>query len=584
MSAASPVVADAGRQADDNSTTAARLSDWEELVSLTRSTAASPAPRRRPRTEQLPSAGAAVVSSSSPHRVLRPQPPPLAAFEASLSLSSSSSPEAAAAKSGDEAVIDRLAGFRIRDRLQSAAEVERRLRSHRAVRLEGLERWWKEAENGRGSSGSAAADWSLFCILVSQSDIRATARGDGRYAIATLTDLRGRLLSCLLFDSALTALRPREAGSALAILNAKVSLVPAAAAASADSSSAFLPVSVSVSQAAQLLVLGHAQDFAFCSAYKRDAHTAADAAPSASMTRCRNVVDVSRSSYCDYHIAAEYRKIAGGRVGLHGGGVGGERAGLISFGPAATAANSRFGQRRGMKGGWSGDAGSSSDVVFMLPPERQTAGAMTAATREKLLSGMRVEQQRRRAETKPSLASILLAATPKRPHSSSAAPRLQQADAAASPSSATLQPAARLPARPPRVLSISASPAAPSAAAASPPAVPAEAGARRKRQRAEESGSGGRLDPSSSASPSRSSLVDVKRAALEELFGPVDLSCSAAQSLLSASSARLALLSDMTAEERDDYWAFLMQKQPRQQQTAATTPTQRKTAGADQIQ
>lgn len=121
--------------------------------------------------------------------------------------------------------------------------------------------------------------------------------------ILKLSNLLGHTLSLFLFSAAFKEYWKVEEGTLICCANAKV----------LDKKDEINQQSVALSLnfEKQMLVIGRAADFGYCKAYKNENWR------TKSMVKCKNVINTSKSEFCDYHIKTEYNKIAAGRVGIN---------------------------------------------------------------------------------------------------------------------------------------------------------------------------------------------------------------------------------------------------------------------------
>ena len=360
-----------------------RLGAWEALVAAKRSSAVQPAlaPSATSDCDVLPSTRPA-TSTAIPRR-----------SPASVSASSflSSAPLCAPGVTpNDEPIACGLSGLRIRDRRQAASEVERRLSRCRIIYMEALAKWQLDMESK--DKDVLLVEWAIFGVVAMKTDIRNSARGE-KYVIVTLCDLRGHLTSCFLFSAAFHQHHKEEVGSVICLLNAKLLNNDSPTSHSVTSSHTFVPVSLSVSLPTQLLVVGTSFDFALCASYKRE-QLMAGGPSSSSLLHCKNIVDLRKGKYCDFHVREEYKRIAGSRPGINKA-LAGELSGLVRFGDRRMCVDKASGMsgntkmRHSSLGGgglsidrWAANEASSGSVFMMPPlkPSRQSGNTAAVAT------------------------------------------------------------------------------------------------------------------------------------------------------------------------------------------------------------
>ena len=272
----------------------------------------------------------------------------------------------------------------------------RRLSRCSILKMDALSKWQHDME-AKGKDAQVG-DWAVFGILAMKSDIRSSSRGE-KYVIWTLCDLRGHLLSCFLFGQAFHQHHRVEIGSVVCVANAKIMSNNSPSSSSSSSSShsstsshSFLTVSLSVSLPTQLLVIGTSFDFALCASYKRE-QLATGGPNSSSLLHCKNMVDLRKGKYCDFHVREEYKRIAGARPGINKA-FAGELSGLVRFGDkrmavskaGATSGHTRMqleavgGARLGSS--WAPPAASSGSL-FMMPPLKHAGKTVPIASTAK---------------------------------------------------------------------------------------------------------------------------------------------------------------------------------------------------------
>jgi len=300
--------------------------------------------------------------------------------------------------------------------------------------MDALSKWQHDME----SKGKDAlqADWVVFGVIAMKSDIRSSSRGE-KYVIVTVCDLSGHLLSCFLFGQAFHQHYKEEVGSVIAVANAKFlnNDSPSSSSHSSTSSHTFLSVSLSVSLPTQLLVLGTSFDFALCASFKRE-QLMTGGPSSSSLLHCKNIVDLRKGKYCDFHVREEYKRIAGSRPGINRA-LAGELSGLVRFGDkrmpvtkagvASGGAKMRFGSAGGAglgSGDWTPNAASSGSL-FMMPPLKHSGKAVPVATTVRSLPALKPSSDSVRmlamiqAETnKPPPTASVRTSTPSMPASS----------------------------------------------------------------------------------------------------------------------------------------------------------------------
>lgn len=63
----------------------------------------------------------------------------------------------------------------------------------------------------------------------------------------------------------------------------------------------------------QLLAIGDAADFGYCAAYKNEPGSTHHKG----MVKCKQVVNLSKSPYCDYHVKSAYNSVKSKRMNLN---------------------------------------------------------------------------------------------------------------------------------------------------------------------------------------------------------------------------------------------------------------------------
>ena len=157
------------------------------------------------------------------------------------------------------------------------------------VRIKNLEK------TPRATLEDVSRDWVTIGGLYDKSSTRSSAGGK-HYQIWTVGDLNGSSISIFMFGDAFHTHKNMKRGTLLAFLNAR--LVPARSNASS--------IALSVQASEQVIDLGKCPDMGTCRSLRRDG------------TRCTMIVNIRECQYCEYHVNAQYKKVAAGRMDLAG--------------------------------------------------------------------------------------------------------------------------------------------------------------------------------------------------------------------------------------------------------------------------
>ena len=63
---------------------------------------------------------------------------------------------------------------------------------------------------------------------------------------------------------------------------------------------------LSLKHAGQVLSIGRATDFGYCKSYRNEPGSHGKVK---GMVKCKNIVNVSKGDFCEYHVRSEYKKI-----------------------------------------------------------------------------------------------------------------------------------------------------------------------------------------------------------------------------------------------------------------------------------
>jgi hypothetical protein len=220
----------------------------------------------------------------------------------------------------DSGGIEEYTKLALSSRCLSSVDVQMRLTCCRVLTIQNVNRITDPNQmNG--------TDWSVFAVIINRSDIRTSQKGE-KYCIFKLIDLNTMdIISLFTFGAAFHQYYTLESGLLICCLNPKVLQQKAnpfinknktaaanklinkfqSFASTSASTAAENMNSLSLSTVHSILSVGKAKDFAFCAAYKKEQFSSNRNA--LSFDKCSNPVNLSRSQYCDYHVAQQYSKI-----------------------------------------------------------------------------------------------------------------------------------------------------------------------------------------------------------------------------------------------------------------------------------
>jgi hypothetical protein len=186
--------------------------------------------------------------------------------------------------------VEKFSGFAIKNRKVSAKDMLENMQGRKTYQIGGVLKAQKQLED-------ASLDWVLFGVLASKTMSKSASSGSN-YCIWKVSDLRSTSLSVFLHGDAYEGHRQQQAGKIVAIVNAKV--LPAKNGAGKNGNMA-----LAVRQACEIAVIGDAVDFGVCKGTKKTGE------------KCTMVVNTSVCDYCEFHAAAQYKKLRGGRLELN---------------------------------------------------------------------------------------------------------------------------------------------------------------------------------------------------------------------------------------------------------------------------
>ncbi|GLJ04681.1 hypothetical protein SUGI_0001200 [Cryptomeria japonica] len=189
--------------------------------------------------------------------------------------------------STNDVEVERYSGLRIRNRMVSTMSMTIRFSDVRFIRLQAI----STAMMGDNITGS----WATVGVLTEKGNPRLSSNGKN-FAIWKLSSLDSATISLFLFGDAYTRHWKESPGSILSIFNAKVRRE--------DKGNEF---SLSVFAVDQIVKLGTSVDYGLCKAKRKDGMP------------CTMIINRSRGSYCQYHVAATRQKYTTKRAELSGG-------------------------------------------------------------------------------------------------------------------------------------------------------------------------------------------------------------------------------------------------------------------------
>ncbi|KNC56077.1 uncharacterized protein AMSG_02089 [Thecamonas trahens ATCC 50062] len=181
-----------------------------------------------------------------------------------------------------------FSGLWLRNRVVSSEAMARHMAQRKYYPLGGL----KDAV----VCGDIPGEWVVIGVVASKSRVQVSGRG-GKYVIWTLSDLAGVSLSLFVFGGAFEALYATPVGSVFALLNPKV----------LPSRERGKGLAISITGTDNVLMLGKSRDYAVCKSLTKAG------------AKCTNVINGSKTQYCEYHVMKEYNRVRSSRMEFNSG-------------------------------------------------------------------------------------------------------------------------------------------------------------------------------------------------------------------------------------------------------------------------
>jgi minichromosome maintenance protein 10 len=138
-------------------------------------------------------------------------------------------------------------------------------------------------------------EWVSIGVVQGRTPVKTSSNGK-KFRILTIGDLKNITLSLFLFGDAFQSHENIPIGTMVIVLNAKV--LPA------KERSSF---ALSVFNGGQMVKLGVSKDLAICKGVRKS-----------DGKKCSMAIDARTGKYCEYHVAAQFKRVAAGRMDLAG--------------------------------------------------------------------------------------------------------------------------------------------------------------------------------------------------------------------------------------------------------------------------
>ncbi|KAK7864510.1 hypothetical protein R5R35_003122 [Gryllus longicercus] len=174
---------------------------------------------------------------------------------------------------------DPVFGIRMINPLITSRQLQEKMMGRTAVTMANIKR--------HIANGGTESDWVIAGIVVQKSPIRTSQKGS-QYCVWKISDLKGDLktVSVFFFRNSHKNLWKTAIGTVVGILNPRVMED------SKDSDEA----TISVDNAQKVMILGVSKDYGICKAKKKNGEP------------CSAFVNISKCSFCIYHVQQEYKK------------------------------------------------------------------------------------------------------------------------------------------------------------------------------------------------------------------------------------------------------------------------------------
>ena len=293
-----------------------------------RTTAPSPAPMPTP-----------IPSSSSAGSLPQRRSTSTADFGARPTAVAPATVSSFAPSEKDDSIRDTISGFKLANRLVSSLTLKEKISGSIVLGLRAAAAKKKAqtvsipfnhggAPPAPGGALGILGNFVVFGVITHKSPPKATSTGKGHFMLWTLSDLDGTAATVLLFGKAFQSYATQvPEGAVVAIANPEEGGKGGGGGGggssggggwkggAAGASSSAPSLCFALKHAGQVLHLGLCADFGYCKSYRNEQGT--HGGSQKSMARCKNVVNLAKGEYCEYHVKAEYKKIMSNRADLN---------------------------------------------------------------------------------------------------------------------------------------------------------------------------------------------------------------------------------------------------------------------------
>ena len=184
---------------------------------------------------------------------------------------------------------EEFSGLRVRNRIVGILELRRNMKGRTMLRIDKL------AGFPRKQLEEEHFEWLSIGVVQAATPVKTSSNGK-KFRILTMGNLKNVTVNIFLFGDAYSAHTGLTMGSLVIVLNPKI--LP---------SKEKMSFSLSVQDGGQVVKIGDAKDFAICAGTRKS-----------DGRRCTMAVNISKGKYCEYHVAAQFKKASGGRMDLAG--------------------------------------------------------------------------------------------------------------------------------------------------------------------------------------------------------------------------------------------------------------------------
>ncbi|CAL8328318.1 unnamed protein product [Boreogadus saida] len=201
---------------------------------------------------------------------------------------SNSQPRPAPPPDPKDVAVEKYSGLRLRNPLVSSCEMDRKMAERRLIRLSQLpQRIVQEKLED--------SDWVTFAVLINKATRQAKGSGN-TFSTWTLSDLHDLevCVTLMLFGNEHKEHWKTEVGTVIGVLNPNLM----------KQRDGYDGISLSVDNPQKVLLMGTAQDYGTCKGMKKNGDP------------CSKIVNMYDCQFCQYHVAAAYKKMSSKRAEL----------------------------------------------------------------------------------------------------------------------------------------------------------------------------------------------------------------------------------------------------------------------------